>query len=159
MQLVIQSGGAVATDGRQMLLQDGFEFPWDDDVLIPRTKVFGSDELPQDKPVAIGKTDDWVAVRVGAWTIWMKIEKKKRFPVVDQHVPRAKDAASGCRLSAADAEFLAQNLPKLPCDEEYNCPARGPPASRCASTRTASSWPGRSNSGSATSTFTHRRSR
>ncbi len=117
-----KSGTLAATDGRQMLLQDGFEFPWEDDVLIPRAKVFGSDELPQDKPVAVGKTDDWVAVRVGPWTIWLKIEKKKRFPVVDQHVPRAKDAASGCRLSAADAEFLTQNLPKLPCDEEYNFP-------------------------------------
>jgi len=116
------SGALAATDGRQMLIQDGFEFPWGNDVLIPRTKVFGSDELPQDKPVAIGKTDGWVAIRVGPWRIWLKIEKERRFPEVDHHVPRAQDATSGCRLSAADADFLAENLPRLPCDEERNCP-------------------------------------
>ena len=50
---------------RQMLVHDGFEFPWEKDLLIPASKVFGTAEL-QGQSVAIGKTDDWVAVRVGS---------------------------------------------------------------------------------------------
>ena len=68
-----------ATDGRQVLIEDGFDFPWDDEALIPRSKFFGSKDLPQDKPVAIGKAGDWVAVRVGPWTVCLKIEKGKRY--------------------------------------------------------------------------------
>ena len=100
------SGTLVATDGRQMLLQNGFEFPWDDDVLIRRTKVFGSKELPQDGPVAIGRTGDWLAVRVGPWTIFLKIAQEKRFPKVDHDVPRPEYATTRFRMSQADAAFL-----------------------------------------------------
>ena len=117
-----QSGTLAATDGRQMLIQNGFEFPWDDDVLIPGTKVFDSKELPQDQLVAIGKTKDWVAVRVGPWTIFLRIEKEKRFPEMDHHIPRADNATARFSVSPADAEFLAKSLPKLPADEEYNFP-------------------------------------
>ena len=34
-----KSGTVVATDGRQMLIQDGFEFPWDDDILLSLLSV------------------------------------------------------------------------------------------------------------------------
>jgi hypothetical protein len=112
----------VATDGRQMLLEDGFQFPWDDDVLIRRTKVFGSGELGRDQPVAIGKTDDWVAVRVGPWTILLRIGKDLRFPDVDRHVPKAEDAKATARISPADTEFLLKTLPRLPTCEEFNHP-------------------------------------
>ena len=122
IQIRGKSGAVVATDGRQMLIQDGFEFPWEDPILIIRTKCFGTKELPQDEPVAIGRTDDWVAVRVGPWTIWLKIEKERRFPEVDHHVPRPENSAATFHMTQVDAEFLAQNLPKLPSDEEYNFP-------------------------------------
>ena len=70
LQLRGTSGTIAATDGRQLLVQSGFRFPWKEDVLIPRAKVFGSAELPQDQPVTIGKADDWVVVRVGPWTFF-----------------------------------------------------------------------------------------
>jgi hypothetical protein len=41
---------------------------------------------------------------------------------VEQHVPRANDAAARFQMSQADAEFLAKNLPKLPGDDEFNVP-------------------------------------
>jgi len=62
-------GSLGATDGRQLLVQSGFTFPWQEALLIPRSKVFGSPELPHDQPVFVGKTGDWVAVQAGAWTI------------------------------------------------------------------------------------------
>jgi len=52
-------GCLLATDGRQILLQNGFEFPWDDELLVPRNLVFGSKDLPGDKPVEVGNTEDW----------------------------------------------------------------------------------------------------
>ena len=55
-----------ATDGRQLLIQSGFNFPWQDAVLVSRNKVFTCAELPQDQPVAVAKSGDWVAVRSDA---------------------------------------------------------------------------------------------
>jgi hypothetical protein len=80
-------GSMAATDGRQLLVQSGFTFPWTEDVLIPRLKVFGSPELPQDQPVLVGKTGDWVALRVGPWTFYLAINKDGRFPDVCRHIP------------------------------------------------------------------------
>ena len=44
------------------------------------------------------------------------------FPTSAGHIPRVTDATARCVLSAADAAFLAQTLPKLPCDDTYNHP-------------------------------------
>ena len=122
VQLQGQAGKLVATDGRQLLVQSGYRFPWEGSTLIPRTTVFGCRELPQDAPVAIGKAGDWMAVRVGPWTIWLSINKDGRFPEVERHISRVADATSHCQFSAADAEFLIQALPRLPSDDEYNGP-------------------------------------
>jgi len=111
-----------ATDGRQMLVQSGFTFPWDNAVLIPRSKVFSSPELPHDGPVTVAKSGDWVVIRVGPWTFFLGINKDGRFPDLSRHIARPADATASCRLSPADAEFLGETLPRLPCDEEFNFP-------------------------------------
>ena len=111
-----------ATDGRQILIEDGFDFPWDDKVLIPRSKFFGCKELPQDEPVAIGKAGDWVAVRVGPWSVYLKIETGKRYPDIEAHLPHSESAIATCRLSATDARFLLDNIRRLPSGDEHNWP-------------------------------------
>ena len=40
------------------------------------------------------------------------------FPQVESHIPKADAITTHCRLSAADAEFLAATLPRLPCDDD-----------------------------------------
>ncbi len=122
VQLRGSSGDMVATDGRQVLLERGFDFPWDEALLLPRTLVFGAKELPQDEPVAIGKTAAWISVRVGPWTFHAKIDKAGRFPETDGHIPQADSAAARFRMSVADAEFLSKNLPRLPGDDDFNLP-------------------------------------
>jgi hypothetical protein len=122
VQLQGEAGKVAATDGHQLLIQSGFDFPWDDDVLVPARKVFSSRELPGDQPVEIGKTDDWVAVRIGPWTIHLKIEKESRFPRVEDHVPDAGNAKTKLRLSDADADFLAKAVKRLPSNGDYNSP-------------------------------------
>jgi hypothetical protein len=122
VQLRGTAGQIVATDGRQLILQSGFEFPWKNDLLVPRTKVFGSRELPQDESVQIGVSGKWFAVRIGPWRIFREINTEGRFPEVRHHVPRAKDAVAQFQLPPDDAAFLRKNLPRLPGDEDYNLP-------------------------------------
>ncbi len=117
-----KDGSIAATDGRQLLVQTGFTFLWENDVLIPRSAVFGCGDLPQDAPVAVGQRDDWVAFVIGPWTVWLAVNKTGRFPHLDHHVPRSADATARCRLSASDVQFLVESLPKLPCDDQYNLP-------------------------------------
>lgn len=62
------AGSIVATDGSQMLLQSGFEFPWDDDLLIPRCLVFGSPGLSRSTKVQVGRSDGWVWFRLERWS-------------------------------------------------------------------------------------------
>jgi hypothetical protein len=116
------SGTLTATDGRQILVQSGFQFPWETDILIPANKIFCAAELPCDQPVRVGKTEDWVALGVGPWMICLAINKEGRFPDVDRHLPRADMAQARCRFSAGDAVFLGETLPRLPGQAEYNFP-------------------------------------
>jgi len=122
VQLRGETGEIVATDGRQLLVQNGFTFPWDDEVLVPRTKVFGCRELPQDEPVRIGKVDKWIAFSTGAWRIFRLMNTEGRFPKVTPHIPRSEDAKSSLQVSAADTEFLRTALSRLPADDELNLP-------------------------------------
>ncbi|MGA2619389.1 MAG: hypothetical protein ABSF26_17415 [Thermoguttaceae bacterium] len=115
-----KSGQLAATDGRQIYLHGGFSFPWEEELLVPRSTVFGCRELPQDQPVGIGRAGEWVAFAVGPWTIYLRINKDGRFPDIDRHIPCADAAMARCQFSASDAEFLLNTLPKLPCDEDSN---------------------------------------
>ena len=65
LQLQGEPGKVAATDGRQLLIQHGFDFPWDDDVLIPARKVFASRELLNNQSAEVGRSDDWVCFRIG----------------------------------------------------------------------------------------------
>jgi hypothetical protein len=116
------TGRINATDGRQLLVQSGFVFPWTEDLLIPRSKVFTSPELAGDQPILVGKSGDWVALRTGPWTVWLAINTDGRFPDMERHIPLPADAKTRCQFSPADAEFLVQAIPRLPCDEEFNLP-------------------------------------
>lgn len=122
VQLGGTSGKIVATDGQQALVQSGFAFPWTDDLLVPASDVFGSRELPSDQPIEIGKTEDWVTFKSGPWTISLKLEKDARFPDVSRHVGDPAAAASHLRIADGDREFLTDALPRLPCDDNVNCP-------------------------------------
>ena len=115
-------GSINATDGRQMLMQNGFKFPWTENILVPCSNVFAAAELPIDQPVRIGKTGNWVAIGVGQWLIYLAVNVDGQFPDISRYIPQASEAKTRCLFSAADAEFLAETLPKLPCNDEDNRP-------------------------------------
>jgi hypothetical protein len=116
------SGCVVATDGRQLLVQGGFSFPWQDDVLLVRSKLWACPELPQDQPVRVGREESRMVFQIGPWTAWLPTNPEGRFPEMVHHVPSAEAALARCQLSGDDAAFLLQSLPKLPADEELNGP-------------------------------------
>jgi hypothetical protein len=111
-----------ATDGRQILSQSGFSFGWHGDVLVPASPVLGCRELDHDEAVAVGRSDDWVGFSVGPWLVMLRINKAGRFPKTDDILPNHEFARSRLELSAADAKFLGDVLPRLPGDNDQDDP-------------------------------------
>lgn len=103
-----------ATDGRHVLQQAGFVFPWPDDLLIPANRVLGAKELASEGTPQLVQTDDWLLLKLGPWTISLRIDKAGRFPQVDSIIPRLSQQATKLVLAETDAVFLRQALPALP---------------------------------------------
>jgi len=116
------SGTIVATDGSQMLLETGFDFPWDDDLMIPRRVVFGSSELVTGSDVQVGKSGDWVCFRIASWSFSFAINKEGRFPDVESCVRDVTSAAASIQIDSQDAAFLVKSIKQLPGNEAYNSP-------------------------------------
>jgi hypothetical protein len=109
-----KAGQVVATDGKQLLVQGGFPFPWSEDVLVPRVPAFGLRELAGESPVEVGRTASHVAVRAGSWTFLLPIDTTSRYPDINQVIPRPGHQATCLRLHPDDVVFLLASLPKLP---------------------------------------------
>ena len=117
-----RDGTVVATDGRQLLLQGGYRFPWEEEHYLPALPVFGSRELPRDRPVALGLAKDRITLGVGPWLFDFAVESGVRFPDVDRVIPDARSASTRLRLDAADIEELVRGLPRLPDNDDPQSP-------------------------------------
>jgi len=122
MQLRGQAGEIVATDGRQLLIQTGFSFPFTEDVLVPSMSVLSCRELPTDGPIAIGKDGQNFVLRMGDWTLILPIDKDARYPRVADIVPARARAQTQLHLAPEDAAFVTRTLPRLPGADEENSP-------------------------------------
>ena len=122
VQLKGATGALVATDGRQLLLQNGYPFPWSDDALVQGMPLFACKALPRDQTVCVGKTDTHVVFRVAHWTLFCPLQEG-RYPNVDQVIPVSGGAATRLQLDAADADFLSSSLDRLPGADVLNSPA------------------------------------
>src|SRR5207244_632937 len=99
-----------------------FQFGFEEEVLVPRSLTFGCAELGQADAVEIGRTDTHVALRVGPWTIFLKIDKDGRYPDFESIIPRPNATTTTCRFDRGDIEFLLRSMPRLPGKEELNRP-------------------------------------
>lgn len=116
---VLVRGGAgqvVGTDGRQLLIQGGYEFPFADDVLVPAVPIFGSKELATPEEVRVGKTDTHLVLTAGPWTVWLAVDAGGRFPDVDGVIPRRPGATLDIDDPAA-AAALVRLLPVADGDD------------------------------------------
>lgn len=118
VQLRGNESSVVATNGHQLLVQKGLLLGWEDDLVCHATKAFASPELPQDQPVFVGKSEKYVAVRTGPWTIYLGIERDRRYPAVDHTLWATSRAMMTWELSPGDAQFLSEHLPELPGKED-----------------------------------------
>lgn len=116
-------GGRIeATDGQQLLVQSGFRFGFEEDVLVPGSKLLGSADIDVRNGVGIGRAGEWIGFDVGNVVILLHVQKDARFPKIDQILPSAEAAKSRLELSGPDARFLADTLPRLPSDDSVHQP-------------------------------------
>ncbi len=110
-------GDIAATDGHHILIQNGFAFPWADNLLVPAKSVLGCKELDTGEPVRVGLAGDWVTFGNGPWLISLKVNRTARFPKIDDCLPQSETAKSHLTIAPTDAEFLQRSLPGLPCHD------------------------------------------
>jgi len=122
IQLRGGAGSIGATDGHHLLVQNGYKFPWREDLLIPASKFLECKEANGAETIYIGRTENWVSLRIDAWTIHFNIDKVGRFPRLEEHIRPSDAALAKLCLSEADAAFLAQSLDRLPCHDEMYRP-------------------------------------
>ena len=123
VQLQGKTGKVVATDTRQALVNRGdFKFPWDDEVLMVPTDVFGFPEFSPDRPVETGATDTHVFVRIWPWTMYLARVKDRKFPDVEGACPLRAGVRTRVQIPADDREFLAKSLRQLPAGDESDSP-------------------------------------
>ncbi len=114
LQLRGSEGQVISTDGRQLLIQEGFQFPWEGELLVPANRLLCSRELRRGKSVEVGRTAEWVAFRSGPWTIWLRINEQARFPNVMELVNQGPETVATLKVPDADAEFICSALKPKP---------------------------------------------
>ncbi len=111
----------VSTDGRQALIQDGFSFSWENDVLCPVTKIFGAKELRElGDTVKVGFEDHWIFFQVGNVSLWLK-EIDGKFPQLDQFTKNI-DHFTWLNVDPTDTVFVSDRLDNLPGKADRESP-------------------------------------
>jgi len=122
IQLRGEAGQIIATDGRQALVQSGYQFPWSEDLLIGATGIFRGREIAPNGQVLVGQIEDWVYLATAGWSFWCKTDRERRFPLVHSILRSPEQATARVSLSESDAQFWLKSLPCLPNDESHNHP-------------------------------------
>jgi hypothetical protein len=115
-------GQIAATDSAQALIQTGFTFPWDDEILVTGSGAFASSDFAEAGELRIGRSTDWVTLQANSRTLHLRIEKERRFPNIDLQIPTNGSAATTLSLSEDDIDFLLTSAKRLPGASEPNSP-------------------------------------
>lgn len=122
LQLRGQAGEAVGSDALNLLITSGFRWPWTDNLLIPRSKLFSSPDLATAGPVSTGCTEQHVVFQAGRWTLWFAIEKELRYPTFEHVIPDMTQALTRVTFAPDDQRFLEQTISRLPHDSDEHLP-------------------------------------
>jgi hypothetical protein len=117
-----KDGSVIGTDGKQLLVQKSFPWPWDEDRFLPALPVFGHRELPRDAPVRLGLEKDRLSLEIGPWLLVVKAEAAGRYPEVERVIPALSAIKTRLQLDARDANELLRALPRLPFDDDQHRP-------------------------------------
>ena len=111
----------LSTDGRQAFFQDGYPFPWSDDMLCPVSKIFASKELRESaESVRIGGDKEMLFFEVGNVSFWMKAIDGK-FPQMNQF-DKNIGHFSWLHIDPSEAAFVAGRLDHLPGKTDEQSP-------------------------------------
>jgi hypothetical protein len=117
-----KGGEVVASDGRQLLVQGGFRFGWQEDLFVPATRLFDAKELRGKSAVQVARGKDHLFLRTGVWTVALRAEAGVRFPDAHSVIPRQEDVRTVCKIAPADMEAILDALPRLPGMKEKGSP-------------------------------------
>ncbi|QVL33894.1 hypothetical protein KIH39_08310 [Telmatocola sphagniphila] len=120
IQLRGRTGEVIGTDSRQLFIESGFAFPWDDEVLIPRSGLFAAEELSADR-LEIARTKTHLWFRLGSWMIALLIASEARYPEVHRAIPASLEATRW-RIDPGESHGLAQCLKQLPGEKDPHRP-------------------------------------
>lgn len=121
VQLDGERGQIAATDGRQLIVQTGYRFPWTESLLVRPNKGLWARELPPDAPVLVGRSKPWVSFSIGSWSIWQR-EQEGRFPQFADLVRDPARATSTLTIDPNDVAFALEAIEHLPAKAEPNRP-------------------------------------
>jgi hypothetical protein len=109
LQLKGKEGKVLATDGRQLLVWNGFVLPFADSVLIPAIPAFGSRELAMQESVRVGRLGGQILVEAGSWTVGLAVDVAAKFPDTESLLARSGDGGA-IRFSDVDAAAILGRL-------------------------------------------------
>jgi hypothetical protein len=113
----------LATTGTQLIVQEGFDFPWDTDVICPTAKIFACKELKEvdTNEVLVGYVDSgWVYFSIGEISLWLRAIEGK-FPKVDTLLIPSENMEY-LDIHSIDATFLLEKFETLPGKKENDSP-------------------------------------
>jgi hypothetical protein len=122
LRLSGSDGSIAATDGRQIYKQSGFNFGFEEEVLFYPSPAIVGKELPTKTNIGFARTEEHIVLRNGPWTFYQPIEKDRRFPRIEDVIPRNSGIGTTLKLSRTDAKFLNDSLNRLPAIDETNQP-------------------------------------
>jgi hypothetical protein len=118
VQLKGLSGEVIASDSKQLLIQSGFEFPWKDNVLVSRVGLSAVKALTRVEAVHLGRSEGFIWIRTGAWSLVLPIDLNGRYPDVQTIIPSIKADTTRLVFDPTDADMLVTVLPDLPGVDE-----------------------------------------
>ena len=122
IQLRGSKGDVSATDGFQLLVQRGFDFPWEEDLLVHPSGLFDYSGLNETDTISVGRGKNHVVVQLGPYTLFLPIERGVQFPHIDDHIPAGDSATTTLTIAEDDAAFLLDSIKDLPSEREPNSP-------------------------------------
>jgi hypothetical protein len=117
--VLLRGNEVVATDGRQLLVQKGFKFPWDGDALIPALPAFACKEVAG-HGMTLGRAGSQVLMSCGPWLLALECQEARHYPDVGKVM--AGEWPSTLTLDEADAAVMLKALPGLPGRDEQHAP-------------------------------------
>lgn len=120
--LVDRDGWVCGTDGRQLFWEEGFDFPWSVDLLLPPVPFLAWQSL-QRYPLSYGFAEGHFCFRAGPFTLVLKDEtdETSRLPEIATILrKREEDCVATLDVSEPDAARLLEKLPSFPGDEDGN---------------------------------------